>query len=801
MSVRRNLFGLIVLGGALILLLALSGIFSPSATKSPPPPEFDEDAPAPASSKGDDGKGLTDIAIKGTAFRVEDKDWVLTSPEATFEPGKGASLVKPRLEYTRRTGDRVERIIASAGLGRYEGSIEGGGERRVSMSDNVRAEYVGDTKAVLETDSISVDLDTLVVSTKARIAFAAQSVEGNQAMTGVGATLELRKRAVRIEKDISVELTGGAALFDAREPRDEKPEAEKPPVTRAVCAGPVVGDGFKRTVTLHGGVSVTQGENVLKAGVIQVLFGEKADEPQRLTAAGHVRLKAAGAEAECDELVRSTIDDQIVLTGKPAVASYGANRITAEKIAISAAGDEVVVPVPGKLRLVQPATATEPERRVAIAWRSSLRFDRNAQKAVVRGDVNFEYAGQDVSCRTLTVQLDESGKNLVEARAEEDVRVEADLSALLPPDDPEREKLEGTVSASARELTYGMEAQELVLSGKAVLDYTGQRLSGERIVLSRADSTIRVVGPGELRAVQGEGKEAEPLTVAWQGGMRSGQTDRKVVFDRDVVLTHRGRALQADKMTAELGENNTLSSFTAEGRVHGVEAEGTTFAAKTVKAELGEGNVIESLIAEGGVTLEKEEVWRVTAEKMKAGIGEGNEFESVFAEGKVSVTEAEGRALKADRVEVKLAEGKRIESLNASGSVEIQVEGGQLTQDFLGSSGLKGGPVVLKADTVKAAMDETSEKNAMKQFDAAGHVVIEGDEVRATGDALAWDAAGEEGVLTGKPVVFERGPQRLIGERVEFSGKDDRIRVTGRERVTADIFTERGKLGDLLPRK
>ena len=815
MNVRSKVLGLVVLGGALILLLALFGVFSPSRTKPARPPEFDEDAPEVASaeddrddaprtgvSEEDDDEDLPEIAFEGTGFLIEGKDWVLTAPKATFESRKGAKLVRPRLEYTYRKDDEVARIIASADLGRYEGSIQSRETMgRVSMSDNVRAEYLGETKAVLKTDAIRVDLETLVVFTESPIEFTAHSAEGEQAMTGVGAALDLRKRAVRIEKNISVELTGGAALFEVPEDEAEKPDEEKPPVTHAVCGGPVVGDGFKRTVTLNGGVSVTQGENTLKADTIEVLFGEKADEPRRLSATGHVRLKAAGAEAECHQLVRSTIDDQIVLTGDPAVASYGANRISAGRIAISASGSEVAVPAPGELSLVQPATETEPERNVEIAWTSSLRFDRNTQKAVVRGNVNFDYAGLVVSCQTLTVQLDEDGKNLLEARAEENVKVTADLKDLLPPDDPRRGKLEGSVNASARELTWRSEAEELVLNGEATLDYTGQTLSGERIVLSQADSTINIPGPGDLHAVQGEGEDAEPLAVAWQGGMDFALADREVVFDRDIVLTYQGRTLQADKMTATLGDDNTLSSFVAEGRVRGTEADGATFTAKTVTAELGEGNVIESLVAEGGIALEKAGEWEVAAEKMTASVGETDKIESVSAEGKVSVTLGEGRTLKADKAEATLADRERIESLNASGSVEIRMEEDPGEQDFLPSLGAEGVPVVLKADTVSLAMDETSEEPAMKQFDALGHVVIEQGEIRATGDALRWTSAGEEGVMTGTPVVFARGPSQLVGERVEFSGKDDRVSVTGRGRVTADIFTERGKLGDLLPRR
>ncbi len=57
----------------------------------------------------------------------------------------------------------------------------------------------------------------------------------------------------------------------------------------------------------------------------------------------------------------------------------------------------------------------------------------------------------------------------------------------------------------------------------------------------------------------------------------------------------------------------------------------------------------------------------------------------------------------------------------------------------------------------------------------------------ATGTRLLWTLRDNTGVLSGYPVVFRQGANRLFGDRVEFARDEGRIRVTSKRRVEASL--------------
>jgi len=717
-KLRRAIFGSIVLGGVLVLVLGIAGVFSPDVKQTPsytPPEAEPEPDPGVADPAASTAGPVVAMKTVFESFEATGKDWVLTAVKGRLDPERGILLVEPLLKVERKDSRGEQRMEARADRGTFTRKPK----QHVAMSGHVRVEFTGEEHAVLLTDSLGIDLDTAVGRTDAEIEFTATTSEGRHVLFGRGAELLIRDRVARMLKEIRAETSGGAALFAGPDAREEKPPSTA--VTRLSCRGPAIADGFRRTVVLQSDVLISQGESSLQARRVEARFGEALTEPERFTAEGDVRFKAADADGRCDRLVRTAADQQIVLTGRPALIRQGASEIVASKIVMDLAAGRVLTPVRGHLKIAQPDCEEGAGQTIEVKWGNAMRFSRARQEAVFRGDVRFSYGGQQVSCQILTIRFDEASGQLLECRAEENVKVLGRIDAWLPPEEKGTRPETGPISASAREMSYDFEKESLCLVGDARLERAGQIVSGDRIELDQRTRAIRVIGAGKLDVTQRDGEDLSRLKVAWAGGMDFNQSSREVRFRRAVSMAYQGRTLTADQVTAKIREDNTLKRFDAVGNVVLKEAPGLSdrsraFRADRVTATVGADNAVEAFEADGHVVIEEEEG-----------------------------PDAGARKLYADRVTARVGSGRRIE-----------------------------------------------------RFDAAGNVRLEQDDAEITGDRLAWDLVTDFGTLTGSPVEFRQGRQRITGDHVEFSEGRARVRITSKTRVEATLVTADRNLRDLL---
>ena len=735
MKLRRVIPALIVLGGALVLILGIAGVFSPK-TRRPPPesptePEADVSLPATATDSGDvpepggsktaagstdtepageDAGGRPAVAMKTVfeSFSAKGRDWILTAERGRLDPERGIALEKPVLRVKREDAHGELRVEARADKGTFVRHPA----QRIAMSGRVRVEVTGRQRVVLRTDSLDIDLDAAVGRTDGAVELSAITREGRQTLFGHGAEIRLKERITRITRDVRLEAHGAEAFLGAPAAKGESPSAG---VMEIRCNGPAVADGFKRTVMLESDVVITQGENALGAQRIEVRFGKEITSPERFTATGGVTFKVAGAEGQCKELVRTAADGRVVLKGTPARIC----EITASKIVLDAASEQIHVPVPGRLKWSQPEADGAP-LELEVAWASAMRLDHKRQEAVFRGDVRFSHGGQKVRCRTLTVRFDAKTGGLAECRAEGDVRVLGRMDAFRAPgrDDP---RGAAPVSASAGTMSYDPLNEVLVLSGNARIEQEGQVICGEQIEIHRREEVMRVTGAGHLEAEAG-GAAGDRLKVAWDGRMRFSQASRRLEFRRGVSVAYAGRTLNADSVDAGMGQGNAFEDLEASGHV-----------------------VIEEPPADSGVV----------------------------------------RILRADRVQAKVAAGNAVEALEASGHVVLEERG----VPGVGSRRL----------SAHHATAEIGAGNRVERFHASGGVVLEQDGARVTGDRLAFDVASDVGTLTGSPVTFRRETHCITGDRVEFSQRRGRIRVTGSKRVEGSFAVAGGDLQDLVP--
>jgi len=413
------------------------------------------------------------------------------------------------------------------------------------------------------------------------------------------------------------------------------------------------------------------------------------------------------------------------------------------------------------LRVQQQAPEGQTPLDVTLEWHDSMRLDREAQEAVLRGKVRFTVKGVTVDCEKLTVKFDEKNGSLVECRAEENVKVSGKLEDLMPPE--KREKAEsGSVEASAEEMTYDPIKETLALIGKASLEAEGRSIKGDRIELDQKAGTLvltgkasikdeglsiesnrieldqragtlRVVGAGSLNASHGEGESLKRLTAEWAKGMYFEQAKGEVTCNGKVSVNYAGHKLEAQTVMARIGEENTLESLHAKG------------------------NVSASTTGKDGET-----PWEFHAADIVAIGGTDEAIESVQATGKVVVERKSGPKsdplkLQADEATAKIGEDNEIESLTARGNITL--------------------------DIAEAAVEGGHE------LDWEWHPPSDEED--------EWD----EGVLTGlpgSPVTLRRGQDELKGDQVEFSQKSGRVRVTAEKRVTATLVIQSEKLNDIL---
>jgi len=672
MKLRRLVTAVIVLGGVLLLALGLAGVFTPERPTSPPLPR----GPDKAGASDDTGAGIPQPVIK--SFRVEDDEgkWVLTGTRAEGGVGEGQEirLENPALETRLPAGkeEDAERVSAGADLGVFIPEPE----RRVEMSGNVRVELVGRETVLLQADSLSVELDTEVLHTNGPLRLVSTTEEGRQTLSGRGARVVVKERSGTIFEDVRMELSGVAEMFPSVEGESE--EVSAPAVTRITCRGPCVADEFKRSMVLDNDVVLRQGESELRAQRVEVFFPDKGRKPKRFVATGGVSFQGAGSEGRCDRLVHVAADRQIVLEGSPAVVSQGANEIKAERIELELAeARRVFVPGGGQLTFVQAAEKETAPQELLVRWKGSMRFRQDKGEAAFRDGVRFSYNDQEIECQRLSVHFDEESRQLVSARAEGGVRLHGQLGALSEAD---KKRDAAPVAVSGKEMLYDAAKETVEFRGDVLLQQGGQTVRGERIALNLRDHAIHTAGAGSLKVRQEAASGDRPLEVAWAGEMRFSRKSGEGRFQRGVRMLYGGRRLSAERVTAQIGDDDRLQGFEATERV-------------VVEEETAPDKPVRTL----------------RASKVTADIGANNVLNEFSATENVVITEDDpqadtSRTLRADRVDARIAEGEAVERFDAFGNVIFEQDKAVAKGDKLiwnvneGDGTLTGSPVRLEME-------------------------------------------------------------------------------------------------------
>ena len=398
MKIRRTIFAFVVLAGILVLFLGITGVLSPAKKKPAAPSDADKSgAPMQAVIK---------------EFSTEGENWSLTAKEALLEAGSdkliaapggeepGTRLIGPVLEVKQPGSGGGQRLTVKAD----EGHTEKVPQRRIQMSGHVRVEFYGEEKAVLTTPSLEIEPDGGTGRTADDIELVAEAAEGRQHIWGKGAEFVMKQRTVVVSEKVRMEISGaGTSLLPRPGESAEKPAAAPP--TLIECRGPATADWFKRTVQLRGDVHIQQGEDWLRSARAEVQFAEKGRAPERFAAEQGVRFKVGPADGDCDLLVRRSVEDELLLEGRPAHVRRGVDEVEAAKIELSGRDGAIIVPGEGTLKLVQES-AGQPQQRVEVKWSQMLRLDPGAHQALFRGDVSFSRGEQTIDCQMLSMKFD-----------------------------------------------------------------------------------------------------------------------------------------------------------------------------------------------------------------------------------------------------------------------------------------------------------------------------------------------------------------------------------------------------------
>jgi len=381
MKLRRTILALVVLAGILVLILGITGVLSPVKKK-----------PA-ASSETDTGGAPMQAVVKD--FSSEGENWKLSAKEARLEADTdslmtatgsaegGMRLIGPVLEVKQPGSGGGQRLRVTAD----EGRTAKGPQRRIQMSGHVRVEFSGEENGLLTTRSLEVEPDEGTGRTADEIELVVDALEGPQRISGKGAEFVMKQRTVVVSENVHMEISGGgSSLLPRAGESDGKPVATPP--TLIDCRGPATADWFKRTVELRSDVRVQQGENRLRSGRVEVQFAEKGRTPERFTAERDVTFKVGPADGDCDRLTRWSVEDELLLEGRPAHVRRGVNEVEAAKIELSGRDGAIIVPGEGTLKLV-PESAGQPQQRVEVKWGQMLRLDPAAHQARFQGNVRF----------------------------------------------------------------------------------------------------------------------------------------------------------------------------------------------------------------------------------------------------------------------------------------------------------------------------------------------------------------------------------------------------------------------------
>ena len=816
MKVRRLILGSSVIACLVVLILGMTGVFTLTGYESGEGPDGTEEGVTDVSKTRQAHAVMKGFEAKGE--RPSGDKWVLRAPRAEGSPETGMKLFEPKLEITRKTEDLERRVKIVSDRGTYREKKK----KYVEMFGNVRLDYSGKAgeagpaepgaaakpekadlaagrqDATLLTDSLAIDLDDGTGRTDADVEVTATTKEGRHVLTGTGAEFVLKDRVAQVFKNIRVEGSGGTLIFTPSVGEAKTPAA--PAKTIVTCKGPCTADGFKRTIVLENDVVIVQGEDELRALKVVALASETDRTYDRITASGNVRFKVAGSEGTCDRLTHIAAEDLVIVEGSAASIRQEASEIRTRRLEMHARGDRLFAPVEGRLTLTPPAKkAGKRETPVVVEWSRSMRFHRAQHNAVFRGDIRFAHMGQTIQCQVLNVKFDEKLRDVVEVRAQEDVRVDGRIEDLLPPK-AGKPKETGPISARAGEMVYLPAKQRLVLSEKAELNYSGQIMRGGHIEIRGADAQIRVTGPGSLQTEKTTTpeKEVAPVTVAWTGEMQFSRASQKAVFRRDVKMVSGGKTAAArdeaqtiecqaltvmfDKNLEELEEVRAQEDVRLSGQLEKLAAgkdrpDGERSPIKASCNRMRFRPADESAVFVGDVTLDY--------------AGQVMRGQHIEIEGATGIVRAKG----AGSLDAQQATEQGKERLNVTWGGRMQFDRSSGRAVFRHDVAVAYGKRKLRADTLTAKVGKA---NSLEGIEAEGDTILEEGESIARGDRLVWNMEKDLAKLTGSPAELEQGDQILFGNTIEFRGKMGRVRITSDYRVEGRIKGSRG-LKEILP--
>jgi lipopolysaccharide transport protein LptA len=844
MKLRRIIPASIVAIGGLILLLAFFGVFAPSRTTSGP------DVTEPGTS---DVPGKT-TQLQAKGFRSKGDNWILTAPAFTVDKDRNLLLENPVLIATQPKDETDEdkndveptRMEIRAKKAIYTQQPQA----RIAMSGAVWVKVTGEYPGELRTESLEVEPDRQKAWSKVLVEITVKTPEGQQSMSGEGASIDYEQRIMRIEKNIRLELSGGQALLPdeglaGKSPKASPASAEKPSAkqinTIITADGPCVADGFKSTVVLENNVVVQQGKGQLDAKRVVAFIDEENKTLKRFQAEGKVRFRAEGVEGSGESLVRTGVDNRIILTGAPAIIQQAQSSIQSRQIELDPESGRVEVTGGGEL-VLKPDNSQKkkddkkrPMGPVKVHWSKRMYFDRGEHEAAFYGDVAFSQEESTITCDGLTVQFDETNSELLEARAVKNVRVKGRLGDMQVQKGRESDgnKPKGKAeefSASCGEMVLRPADETVVFDGDVKLTYGPQTVSGKKVIFKQNPQSLRVPSAGKMVAIQERDGQTTEMSVSWKGEMDYSLDKGSATFLRDVVLDAGPRRLNTHRLTVEIDKDNNLRGLLADGGASFVDKGDVTkniparsLKAKHINLEMGDGNELKSLKARGNVVMAEEplkdskELGRsIKSDELIVTMGKGNVLEKLDAIGNARVVQGDMSA-QGDNIELRgegdairmrgpgILRGKRKPDDVKKGEptdMSVAWTGGMTYARSKGEATFRRDVVMtygertLSSQTVVAHISKTNE---IEYFEAKGGAVLKDGDRAAEGTGLVWDMKKDEGRLVGKPAAVRMGKERLFGDEIVFTNQGKEVRVKSRQRVEGRIQVG-NTIGDLIPR-
>lgn len=186
------------------------------------------------------------------------------------------------------------------------------------------------TGATLSTDSLDWDRKNQLVTTKDEV----NIVRSNMTTTATGATGEPNLNKIKLEKDVTVDITPES------DKKDPSAQQNKIIIT---CDGPLEIDYAKNVATFKNNVKVDTQDNLIYSDAMDVYFnandsesaGEKENSIEtaqdqmlmgakidKIVARGNVRIIKGENTSYSQEAIYTASDKRIVLTGKPKLVIF-----------------------------------------------------------------------------------------------------------------------------------------------------------------------------------------------------------------------------------------------------------------------------------------------------------------------------------------------------------------------------------------------------------------------------------------------------------------------------------------------